>query len=348
MTDLAHLASAGRAALTRAPAARAEPTQPASPTAYPVTVAICTYNRAPRLAALVRALRAQTCDTPFRLLFVNNNSSDDTARVLEALQAEPGARLDVVYEPEQGIVPARNRAVEESLSSEYMLVMDDDELPMQGWIQAAVGALRELGADCAGGRVVVRFEPARRPAWLGDDLLGFLAEVDYGDTAFWVTGESHPLWTANVAYRTSLFRDGLRFDARYSRVGTAIGGGEDVAMFRTLLGAGARLRYVPEMTVEHHVEPWRLTRRYFLRLHYVAGYKYGLHELGRHRRGVLGVPAFLFGQCARQGLRLLEKWVRRDPGALRQAMNLTHACGMIAGAHARWRLPAREGPNGRP
>jgi len=308
---------------------------------YPVTVAVCTYNRADRLPALVRALRRQICDTPFRLLFVDNNSSDGTAEVLQALRAEPGSRLDVVHEPEQGIVPARNRAVRESLASEYMLFMDDDELPLDGWIQAAVRAMRESGADCVGGRVIVRFEPGKRPAWLGDDLLGFLAQVDYGDSAFWIRDESHPVWTANVAYRTSLFRDGLRFDARYSRVGNAIGGGEDVAMFRTLLAAGARLRYAPDMVVEHHVEAWRLTRRYFLRLHFRSGYRHALYEMRPRSQSVLGVPSFLLGQALRQGGRFLERLLAGDPRMLRQAMNFTHACGMIAGCHARWRQAAK-------
>jgi glycosyltransferase involved in cell wall biosynthesis len=302
----------------------------------PVTVAVCTYNRAPVLPRLVQALRAQTCDLPMRILAVNNNSTDDTAVVLAGLAAAPGTRLDLAHEAAQGIVPARNRAIEESLASEYLLFLDDDELPRPRWVQAAVSALR-VGADCVGGRVHVHFGTTKRPGWLGDDLLGFLAEVDHGPEAFWIRDESTPVWTANVGYRGSLFRAGLRFDARYSRVGKGVGGGEDVVMFRRLLEQGARMRYVPDMAVEHFVEDWRLKRRYFLRAHYASGVKYGLHEIRDQARAVGGVPLFLFGKAAKLGLKALGKWLSADAGRIRHTMNFTHACGMIAGCHQRWR-----------
>jgi glycosyltransferase involved in cell wall biosynthesis len=313
------------------------PAEKAPTAAPPVTVAVCTYNRAARLPELVRALRAQTPSVPFRVLVVDNNSSDDTPAVLARLAAEPGPRLDVVREATQGIVPARNRAIEESFGSDYLLFMDDDELPRPGWVQAGVDALRQDGVDCAGGRVIVRFEPGTRPRWLGDDLLGFLAEVNYGEAGFRIRDESTPVWTANVGYRTALFCGRLRFDHRYSRAGKGAGGGEDVMMFRRLLERGAGIAYVPEMVVEHWVEAWRLERRYFLRAHYSSGYRHGLYEMGAHARTVRGVPVFLFGQALRHGLRTLAAWAGRRPGRLRQAMTFAHACGMIAGCHERWR-----------
>jgi glycosyltransferase involved in cell wall biosynthesis len=273
------------------------------------------------------------------MLLVNNNSTDDTAAVLQRLASQPGVPLEALLETKQGIVPARNRAVAECLSAEFMLVMDDDELPRPGWVQAAVRALRDQGFDCVGGRVHVRFDPAPRPEWLGDELLGFLAEVNYGDEPFEIRDDSTPVWTANVGYRTALFRDGLRFDMRYSRVGKAIGGGEDVVMFQRLLERKARIGYQPQMTVEHFVEPWRLHRRYFLRVHYAAGYKHGLHELAPYPRSLFGVPLFLFGQAAAHGLRSAKGWLTGEKGRLRQTMNFTHACGMIAGSNARWRNP---------
>jgi hypothetical protein len=184
--------------------------------------------------------------------------------------------------------------------------------------------------------VRVRFETAPRPRWLGDDLLGFLAEVNHGPQAFWIRDESTPVWTGNVAYRTALFASGLRFDARYSRIGKGVGGGEDVVMFRRLLEQGARIRYVPEMVVEHFVEEWRLRRSYFLRAHYASGMKYAIHEMRQHSRALGGIPLFLFGNAARLGLRALGKWMIADAGRIRHTMNFTHACGMIVGSHRRW------------
>ncbi|MEW5943858.1 MAG: glycosyltransferase [Pseudomonadota bacterium] len=304
-----------------------------------LTVAICTYNRAERLPALVAALRAQASPIPFEILFVNNNSTDNTAEVLGTLAAEPGPPLRAVVETQQGIVPARNRAVEESLASDYLLVMDDDELPMPGWISAGLDALEREGADCAGGRVSVDFSPHGRPAWLSDELLGFLAEVDYGREPFWIKDVSTPVWTANVAYRMSIFRNdaALRFDRRFNREGKAIGGGEDVAMFETLVARNARIRYRPDMAVRHFVEPWRLRRRYFLKLHYRAGIRHALYGADAYPRAPFGVPPFMFALLAKQMWKTLLLYLKGDQAALRQAMNFTHEAGMIVGHALKWR-----------
>ena len=208
------------------------------------TVAFCTYKRADRLKKLVAALRAQRCPVAFEILVVNNNSPDNTLAVLADLAAQPGAALRIVTETTQGIVPARNRAIEEALTSDILVFIDDDELPEAGLLAAAYDAIINEGAQCVGGRVEVDFSVHGRPSWLGEDLLGFLARVDHGETPFWITHDDTPIWTANIAYDMRLFREdaSLRFDSRYNREGTAVGGGEDVVMFERLLKGGARIR----------------------------------------------------------------------------------------------------------
>src|SRR5574337_564370 len=85
-----------------------------------LTFAFCTYNRAPRLERLVAEMRSQESPIPFEILAVNNNSTDKTLSVLETLAKLPGVPLRVVTEESQGIVPARNRALEESLTSDII------------------------------------------------------------------------------------------------------------------------------------------------------------------------------------------------------------------------------------
>ncbi len=307
----------------------------------PVLVyAVCTWNRAERLPRLLRAMCAQSCPVPFEVLVVDNNSTDGTREVVERVAAESGgAPVRYVFEPEQGIVPARNRAIEEAISAgaEYFVFIDDDELPRDGLLEAAYDALAQEGADCAGGRVEVRF-PKRRPRWLVDDLLGFLAAVDHGPQPFWIHDRGTPVWTANVAYRLDLFRsDGtLRFDRRYDRKGAQVGGGSDAAMFWALLARGARIRYRPDMVVVHEVEPWRLRRRYFLKLHARGGYRRGRYRFDARGRSVAGVPPWLLVQAVRHGLRATGRALRGRP-ALREAMNAAYALGMAAGAFDAWR-----------
>lgn len=310
------------------------------------TVAVCTYNRAKNLESLVRGLRKQACQYPFDILVVDNSSTDNTQYVLAALSREDGPVLRVVKEERCGIVYARNRAIDESAGSDYMAFIDDDELPGEGWLCAAVDALDREGAECAGGQIKVGVPEDCRPLWLGRELMGFLGEVSHSDKPFWITQKTTPVWSGNIAYRTTLFRGGLRFDERYNRRGDGIGGGEDNAMFSTLLERGAKIRYRPDMVIEHLVEDFKLRRKYFLTLHYLAGKKAGAWEGTEYERAFCGVPPFMIAQALRQWSKAFEMMLMRRPGALRQAMNGSYAIGMINGRIRRWRHGQAPGHGG--
>ena len=281
-----------------------------------VVFAFCTYNRADRLRQLVNAIRQQDCTQPFQILVVNNNSSDETESVLQALAAEPGIPLHYVNEEQQGI---------------------SHELPQPGLLNAAIDALANEDADCAGGRIINHFEQDQRPAWLGDELLGFLAEIDHGDKAFWITDDSTPIWTSNVGYRMELFRNNpsLRFDVRYSREGKGVGGGEDVIMLQKLLKMKAKIRYRPDMVVEHRVEDWRLKKTYFFKLHFTSGMRSALYELQAYKQTLFGAPYFMYLQALKKTTKALLLGFRKHPEHVRQGMNASHVCGMIYGCYLR-------------
>lgn len=301
-----------------------------------VTIAVCTYNRAGNLVRLIRALREQESDLPLEILVVNNNSTDETEEVVTAFFETAGPPVRLVNENRQGIVPARNRAIAESLESRYLAFIDDDELPGRTWIRAAVDALAGEGAQCAGGRIDVRLPAGSRPRWLEDELLYFLGKVDNGPEPFWITDRTTPVWSGNVAYRTSVFRDGLRFDRRYDRKGRGVGGGSDDILFRELLARGARIRYRPDMIIEHLVDPWRLKRLYFLELHYKAGWKAGRWGERAADRSVCGVPLFLVRHAYRQLVKTIPPFLFLRKGSTRLAMNSAHAVGMIVGRYRSW------------
>jgi succinoglycan biosynthesis protein ExoM len=300
-------------------------------------VAFCTFKRADRLDQLVSALRTQTCPVPFDILAVNNNSPDETLAVLARLQAQPGAALHVVTENVPGIVPARNRALSESLEHDILVFIDDDELPRPGFLEAAFDAIVNEDAQCVGGKVEMDFMTNARPAWLEDDLLGFLAAVDHGSERFWIKDPSTPIWTANVAYDMRLFRDDpdLRFDPRYNREGADVGGGEDAIMLRTLLAQHTRIRYRPDMVVQHSVDPWKLHRRYFLKLHYRAGLRQAQLSAPEFPSSWLGTPPFLARQFFNHSAKTLSLLLTSKPGLIRQAMNAAHALGYLQGYRLR-------------
>lgn len=304
-----------------------------------LTFAFCTYNRADRLENLVAKMREQACPVPFEILAVNNNSQDDTLVRLQDLASRPGVSMRFVTEDKQGIVHARNRAIAESIDSDMLVFIDDDEAPCHGMLSAVCDAILNEGAECVGGRISVDFSQFGRPSWLDDELSGFLGALDYGDQSIWITRDTTPLWSGNIAYDMKLFRadSALRFDQRFNREGADMGGGEDLHMFRTLLAKNVRMRYRPDMAITHSVEQWRLKRGYFLKLHYSAGVRNGRYNLPEYVGSIWGVPPFMTKQLLIQGLRFFKMQLMGKPGAIRQGMNATNAFGMIIGLHQRWK-----------
>lgn len=294
--------------------------------------AFCTFNRAERLQDLVASMRLQTCPIPFEILAIDNNSNDDTRSVLDGISKLPGPKLRYVYEPNQGIVAARNRAIAEALDSDVLVFIDDDELPQPGLLQAAVDAIINEGAQCVGGRIDIDFRTLTRPNWLTDELLGFLGALDHGDKAFWIEDTSTPVWAGNIAYDMNLFRDApeLRFDKRFDRKGKTIGGGEDVMMFHQLLKSKHKIRYRPDMAILHAIEAWRLKKAYFIKIHYLAGFRGALNDFAEYKRTIFGIPPFLLTQCLKQTQKWIIQLLQTGYG-LRQAMNISYTAGQIIG-----------------
>jgi glycosyltransferase involved in cell wall biosynthesis len=275
------------------------------------------------------------------ILVVDNNSTDGTRELVNNLTVRVGVVLRYVHEPTVGIPYARNRAIEEALDGDYLAFIDADELPGPGWLAAAVDALMNEGADCVGGEIRVELPGVKSPGWLTEQLTCFLGRLDHGNTPFWITDQSTPVWSGNVAYKTCIFRGGQRFDIRYNRSGKGVGGGSDAIMFRELLAQGLRMRYRPDMIIYHLVEKEKLKRSYFIRLHYTAGKKFGEFQMPAYGRSLFGIAPFMIRQLLTQTGRAMAMIIRRDTETVRQVMNAAYAAGTITGRYRSWKAGSR-------
>lgn len=294
------------------------------------TVAICTHNHADQLATTLPALSALAApEAVWELLIVDNASTDATSEIL----ARPdwhvaGIENRVVREERLGVANARNRAIAES-RGEYVLFLDDDETPDPDWLRAMERHIDRYAPDAIGGPYRVTFEGAPRPAWLQDDLLGFLGALDHGPQAMPLTSPTTQIYTGNSAFRkATLDRWGL-FDPTLGRRGGNRAGGEDTEMYRRLVAAGCNLRWAPDAVIYHRIRSEKLSRRYFLDLHYEMGKSDGTVKRGRGTR----VPPFWsFGYLVRAVSRALAKRLREGGNrSLRLEMNVLHAVGFLAG-----------------
>ncbi|MCP5006198.1 MAG: glycosyltransferase family 2 protein [Planctomycetes bacterium] len=294
-----------------------------------ITVAICSYNAADYLNKLIPSIAILDCSIPYEILIVDNNSTDNTKNIIKPLSDQIPVPLRYVLETRQGISYARNRAIEESLNSTFLAFIDSDELPDKYWLKSAVQGLIRHSADCVGGEISV--DIPNRPKWLSDSVLLFLGKVNHGTTPFQIIDLSTPVWSGNIAYRTSIFSNGLQFDSRYNRKGSGIGGGEDAIMFKEILKRGYHIRYEPNMRIRHLIPKKKLNRSYFLKLHYIAGKKNGMYETELELPAILGIPRYMYLQLIKKFTFAIKFYFTQDQEYLRVSMNVTHQLGVMIG-----------------
>lgn len=231
-----------------------------------ISVVISTFNRATLIGEAVASVLAQEGAPPFDVTVVDNNSTDDTRAVVQALGRED-ARVRYVFEGRQGVSHGRNAGIVASRGA-TLAFTDDDVRVRPDWLAVMHKAFaHHPWADFVGGKVTARW-PGPVPAWLTPEHWAPLALLDYGDQPVRVDLERPVcLVGCNLAFRrAALERAGL-FDAAYQHGPGASSACEDQELELRILRAGGAGLYVPDMVIEAEVQPNRLTRAYHRKWH---------------------------------------------------------------------------------
>ncbi len=101
-----------------------------------VTVCIATYNRMHLLPKTVRSVLNQTYQN-IELIIVNDNSPDDTERVVAALMRTDHRISTIKHEVNKGLAAARNTAIAHA-KGKYFTFIDDDDCWAENYIEEFV------------------------------------------------------------------------------------------------------------------------------------------------------------------------------------------------------------------
>jgi glycosyltransferase involved in cell wall biosynthesis len=250
--------------------ARTDPSEPSE-----VTVAICLHNRAHHLPELLNALNAQEGAPPFELLCVMNQPPQPIRAVIESTVDLFAGRVRLVEEPELGLSHARNRAVAEC-TTRWLAFLDDDAIPGDAWLGSLVNETTRMQARVAGGRTILRWS-APRPDWCLPHFDCWFSCVDLGpDTRF--IAESEYVGGGNMLYDMSVFAQGLAFDPALGRRGDDLLSNEELALQSALRAVGIRSLYVGAATVEHIVDPKRITPEWLAERVFAQGRSACIHD----------------------------------------------------------------------
>jgi glycosyltransferase involved in cell wall biosynthesis len=284
-----------------------------------VSVVMSTFNRAERLPLALQALLTQSGDIPCEILVVDNNSTDDTAEVVEAIARRSDGRLRYVFEPRQGLSYGRNTGIRHAEGA--IIALTDDDVRVAGdWLVQLTRAFDEHPeADYVGGRVLPAWrEPP--PRWLTMSHWSPLALQDYGAELMW-TGRHYAvcLVGANLAFRRRVFDVVGRFTPALGRIRDGIGSTEDHDLQLRIWRAGMRGLYAPGVLAVADVTPDRMVKAYHRRWHRGHGRHCALmrlRELVPADLGpmsepddivtVFGSPAFVYVEL----LRTCYRWLR--------------------------------------
>ena len=235
------------------------------PTTMDVTVILCTYNRCEDLTGALQSIAVSQMpkSVSWEVLVVDNNSTDQTHKVVDAFCRRDPERFRYVVEAKRGKSYALNTGIANA-RGRVLAFVDDDVKVEATWLKNLASNLLENDEWAGAGGRTLPAQKFRRPHWLSNDLNNWagivFAYFDLGDDP----GElNRAPYGANMAFRKSIFEKhgGFRIDLG-PRPNSQIRN-EDTEFGRRLLAAGERLRYEPAAIVYHPVPQGRMTQKYF-------------------------------------------------------------------------------------
>jgi glycosyltransferase involved in cell wall biosynthesis len=263
-----------------------------------VSVVVSTFNRCEVLRGAIESLITQDAGSiRYEVIIVDNNSTDQTRKLVESFREQGHDNLTYCFEPQQGISYARNTGISAARAA-LIAFMDDDVRAGADWIRSIKAAFDEFqDADCIGGKVLP-LSKSEFPRWLTREHWKPLALLDLGEEPIHLDVLNGPgLVGANMAVRASVFAEVCGFNPKLQRVKDTIGSMEDHEFLVNITQSGKHVMYVPGMVVKAHMFAERFTKAYHRRWHAGHGHFYALmrsEEFESSKAKFLDVPGHLY------------------------------------------------------
>ncbi len=226
-----------------------------------VTVCVCTYQRPDGLEHLLNGLRDQifeTMTTPaINIIITDNECSDKNQKICDHFVKHYQLSLTYLREPRRGISYARNTCLDNlPENSDFVAMIDDDEIPEPGWLNYLLHAQEKTSADIVTGPVLPVFKPDT-PAWLKNT--GYFT-TPHHPYRYCDLEPFPPTATGNVLMRANLFIGSrLRFDPAL-----ALSGSEDKLLFQDLKQRGLLFVWAAKAITHENIPPERAKLCYML------------------------------------------------------------------------------------
>lgn len=242
-----------------------EPAAILQPNHCSLAICICTFKRHEGLVRLLEGLNNQffsAAPPEILLIIVDNSREGDAAQICESDDwAWPMLYL---HEPLPGISYARNKGLAAvPIDSDFIAMIDDDEIPDPDWLDQLLAAQGRSGADIIVGRTTPEF-PIATPGWI--PATGFFCKPQDPEN-YQDLDPDTPAATCNVLVSAQALRESrLSFDPSL-----ALSGGEDKLFFQSLKILGYRFAWCYHAHATEHIPTERANFAYMWREAYRRG-----------------------------------------------------------------------------
>ncbi|HTV72708.1 MAG TPA: glycosyltransferase [Candidatus Acidoferrales bacterium] len=291
-----------------------------------ICVAIPTFRRPGTFGPLLDALSQLTfaSEPPLLdVLVVDNDPQGSAHTLVEEKRARFRGAVHYARVAQPGLCSVRNYALGFAADTYDALVMiDDDEAPPPGWLDALLRVREATQADAVIGHVVPSYPPGA-PRWITSGSFfcvppppdGML--IEYGNTA-------------NCLMMLATVRAmGLSFDPALNQAG-----GEDELFFRQIVARGGRIAFAAHAVVTDFIPSSRLNPKYILQRELRKGNTLTICDQKIHGtvpvlalRAAKGIARSIFGLVSFVPRALI--WGRR--GAVGALCDIVRGVGMLLG-----------------
>ncbi|NEM89974.1 glycosyltransferase family 2 protein [Galbitalea soli] len=220
-----------------------------------------TFKRPEDLRAILPKLveQAESVDAEVEILIVDNDPDGGAEDSVRGFAGTTAIVVSYVHEPHPGIVAARNRALAEAAHHDILVFIDDDERPLEGWLDHLLETWRRYSPAAVVGAVISEYASEPDP---------WLAAGRFFDRRRLPTGTPITVFATNnlLLDLRRVRAAGVRFDERFG-----LTGGSDTLFSRQLAARGGALVWCDEAVVVDMVPDDRLTRSWVLRRAYRSG-----------------------------------------------------------------------------
>lgn len=236
-----------------------------------VSICIVTYQRPLGIERLLEGINQLTftrLEPPtIEVVVVDNDASGSAREPCKHVETHFKWLLKYDIEPVKGVSYARNRTIRNaSDSSDFIAMLDDDEVPIPLWLEELLLTQREYDADVVSGPVFPHFEEDV-PDWIKKG--GFFIPTPHP------TGKvMEKAFTGNVLVRTKLVK---QLDEVFD-VQLAIKGSEDTHLFMRLHSQGSKIVWTNEAIVKEWIPASRTNLKWLLNRGYWGWSSYSLFE----------------------------------------------------------------------